>query len=344
MKFLLPFMLVIPAFVNALLGQNDTLLFENFQTDPTSEMLLFPSGNDTDWVNLDEDGIVDFNNYPQNWFQALDFRYAAGLPFTADTNFVYCSSSWLFNSLNGNRNWLILPPLEIVDGQATLSWKSAPFQCPLYTDGYSVLISKTGNDPQAGNFTDTIFRAAQNKPPWPASNSLNAADYLFSPGYIHADGLTNLEYLYYNPASPDTAYTGLLEPHDFSLSAYEGSTIYIAFVHDSDDDYLISIDDILVKGTKPLSVVNQMDYFRLKAYPDPVTDILNYEFFLPEAQKISINLTDINGLEVIKILPIQKMSPGSHNIAFDFNNLQSGIYFIQIFAQNAVTSHKIVKI
>lgn len=35
----------------------DTLINENFEENPTSEMLLFPSGNDPQWVNYDADQI-----------------------------------------------------------------------------------------------------------------------------------------------------------------------------------------------------------------------------------------------------------------------------------------------
>lgn len=337
-------MLFLAVFLSSMYCQNDTLLFENFQSDPSSEMLLFPSGNDLNWVNLDEDGIPDFNNYPKNWFQALDFRYAAGLPVIGDTNFVFVSSSWLFNSVDGNRNWLILPPLEITDDQAVLSWKSAPFQCPLFTDGYAVLVSTTGNDPQAENFNDTIFRAAQNKPPWPLQNSLNATDYVFSPGYIHAEGLTLQEYLFYDPSSPDTAYTGLLEPHEISLSEYAGNTIYITFLHDSDDDYLIAIDDILVKGTAPSSAENLEHRFQIKVFPNPAEDQVTYSFYLQEAQSLSIRLKNTQGVDIKTVLPFQKMSSGSHKFDIDLKNLAAGVYFIQLYAENDVTSQKLIKI
>jgi hypothetical protein len=42
-------------------AQGDTLLFENFDVDPTASYLPFNSGTDTQWVNFDADALPDAN-------------------------------------------------------------------------------------------------------------------------------------------------------------------------------------------------------------------------------------------------------------------------------------------
>ena len=65
---------LLAATFSVLSAQNDTLLFENFQTDPTDFFTDIPEGNDTTWVNFDSDGFEDSNNRPQNWYFTEAFR------------------------------------------------------------------------------------------------------------------------------------------------------------------------------------------------------------------------------------------------------------------------------
>ena len=67
--------------------------------------------------------------------------------------------------------------------------------------------------------------------------------YDFLKGFIHgADG----EYIEVDDDPQRNA--GVLRPNEVSLADYAGKTIFIAFVHDSDDDNILFIDDIMVTG------------------------------------------------------------------------------------------------
>ena len=71
--------------------------------------------------------------------------------------------------------------------------------------------------------------------------------YDFSEGFIHgADG----EYIKADDDPQRNA--GVLRPNEVSLAAYAGKTIFIAFAHDSDDDNILFIDDIMVTGKQSL--------------------------------------------------------------------------------------------
>lgn len=348
------FLLLALAFLPfALTAQMDTLLFEDFQDDiigdDTEALAIFPQGNDTTWVNYDADYLQDANDRPQSWYTSLDF--AQGLQDSiapTDTAIVLASSSWLQGFLDGNRNWLITPPIEILDNQATLHWKSAPYQGPRYTDGYSVLVSTDMNFPES--FTDTLFRAKQMIPPLPAGasdpalNALQVDSFLFAPenGYLHADGYTLTDY-YILDEPDDNLYIGVLEPHSADLATYSGETIYIAFVHDSDDDNLISIDDILVMGNVVSSAEEPLAAdIRLVTYPNPVDNFLNVLFRLETPTMVRTGLYDMDGRQVLSMAS-EGRQVGEQNLKVSLRLLPAGAYNLVLDIEGQLYTRKVVK-
>ncbi|NVK63460.1 MAG: PKD domain-containing protein [Flavobacteriales bacterium] len=181
----------------------DTLLFEDFQskTIPAS------------WINLDLDGAADVNGRPQDWF--ITFDPQSTIP--GDTNWVTASSSWLTPAGAAN-NVLILDAVQPC-ANTVLRWDSAPFEGPIYMDGYEVRVSTTGTN--VADFTTTLFTAAEG-----IGSTTNT-----SSGTVHTS---------FNGTN------GLLQTWEVSLGAYDNQTIYIAFFHDSNDDNLIQVDNIFM--------------------------------------------------------------------------------------------------
>lgn len=330
-------------------AQMDTLLYEDFQ-DTTLQPgeTIFPEGNDTLWVNFDGDGLADANDRPQSWYQSLDLGQAFldTVPPT-DSNFVLASSSWLEGFLDGNRNWLVTPPLQIVDASATLHWKSAPRQGPRYMDGYSVLISTGENFPES--FTDTLYRVQQMLPPLPTGasdtslNAFNVDSFFYAPAnaYMHADRWTLDEYKFLEePAS--TSYVGYLEPHSVSLADYSGETVYIAFLHDSDDDNYITIDDILVLGSLPVSTSEPtLEELRFVTYPNPVKNYLNVLYRLDEVTDVNLVLTDIQGKTLLQKNIPDALGEMSHRL--DLLKLPAGNYQLSLQIGEAIYTKKVIK-
>lgn len=360
---LLLFTVFICAF--SLSGQTDTLLWEDFQ-DSISNSLEFPdpdSVGTNNWINYDMDFKADANGRPQNWYITTDLVYLTTdtTLHPLDTNYVLGSSSWLQGFENGNRNWFISPPIQIVDDQAMLYWKAAPRQGPRYLDGYSVRVSTTENFPGDydennlnnifGEFTDLLFHASQMIPPLPnGANDVNddafqADSFVYEPtnGYIHASGFTNQEYMWADTAG--TLYIGLLEPQSASLAAYEGQTIYIAFLHDSDDDNLITIDDILVTGTDPIVSTNapQQTFITFFTYPNPVDNylIVNYQL-LETVRNIQLDILDMNGRQVQSFSGLNS-NPGNHTQRINLTNLPSGSYQVVFTTDKQQLSRTIIR-
>lgn len=349
----------------ALTGQTDTLLWEDFQ-DSIPNLLEFPDPDSTgtnNWVNYDMDFKADANSRPQNWYRTTDLVYITGdsTLYPADSNYVLGSSSWLQGFENGNRNWFITPPIQVVDDQAMVYWKAAPRQGPRYLDGYSVRVSTNENLPGDydennlnnifGDFSDLLFQASQMIPPLPnGANDVNddafqADSFVYEPtnGYIHANRFTDENYMWADTAG--TLYVGLLEPQSASLAAYAGETIYIAFLHDSDDDNLITIDDILVTGTNPVVSVNNLEDtdLNLFTYPNPVDNFLLARYQLDQnVQEVSINLFDLNGRHVQSFFNMANTT-GTHVQRINLGSLPAGTYNLVLTAGEQQCSKKIIR-
>ena len=316
----------------------DTTLFEDFQD---TNLVQIPENDpqfegDSVWVNLDEDAIPtqldqDGVKTPQFWFYNVDFRYTPNevIP-PNDTNWVFASTSLLANFLDGNRNWLITPPIPITCPDAVLQWKSGPWQGPRYMDGYKVLLSTTGYFLE--DFRDTLFVQAQMVPPLPSNpqtdNAFNVDSFRFDPpnAYIHADGYTNTQYFYRD----STAYKPILEPHEVSLRPYVGETIYIAFLHDSDDDSLIELDDILFLTEQTVSTTSPLTTLDLQLFPNPVSDQLHLQLKLdPSVGAIQMQIVDVLGTifwqERLQAIPSEAIQR-----KLSIQNWPSGIYNFQL--------------
>jgi hypothetical protein len=306
-------------------AQNDTLLFENFDVDSTANYAAFNSGNDLTWVNFDADGIPDYNSRPQNWF------YQPGTFADVDSNDASIwSSSWLANFQPGNRNWLITPPLTIVDASAVLSWASTPRQTPRYLDGYTVMVSTTDN--LEASFTDTLFQAAQ----YISGSGSDWTTYVFSNGFVHGWDSTYIQF-----DGDSGAYIGELRPFSASLAAYSGQSIYIAFLHDSDDDNLLAIDDILVTGTL-VGLSEVADATELTIFPNPARDKVELTYHLEKTGVVTTEIYDVKGSLVgtfnrgVQIAGLQKLT-------IDVSELASGTYAIVLRSGESLMQSRFVR-
>ncbi len=322
----------------------DTLIIHPFQglLDPTDTMMPIANGNDLQWVNYDEDneknscfGMIDSI---KNWFWEGDLGYNAG----ETENDAMTSCSWLQNINKRNRNWLILPPVYIPDQSYRLFWKSLSFYGPDYTDGYQVLVSKATNFTNSDNFKDTLFTAAETLG-HSQTGSLHVSDYDYTPGYLHANSYTDTSYYYldYTPDPPFLPYfRGRLEPHYASLAAYAGQTVYIAFLHDSKDDYQLQIDDILV--TKTFVSTNHIGggIQSFTFAPNPVKEGAYCQWKLDVPQAGKLTLLDNNGKSVWQ----KQFSEHSiQQMYLDIQHLNAGVYYCVLQTANGRAIEKLVK-
>ena len=324
----------------------DTVLYQDFEEMPLIDWGIIPFGDDTTWVNVDGDGITPNGADPSeyNWFFSDQFHTDADS--NGYVNQVMGSFSWMEGSVPGNRNWLILPPITVTDNSYMFHIKSAPFQLPRYMDGYSILVSTTNNDMlnTPHPFTDTIFRAASMETILGSGETLILSDYTFTPGYIHGNDLTDWDYMDIWAEGDSTLLRGFLEPHSISLAQYAGQTIYIAVLHDSDDDYYLEVDDILVTRnlSSGASELNLPD-LQFVTYPNPVDLKLNVSFTMPQAGNASLQIVDMSGRLVREVFTNQQLSTGRQIRELNVAHLATGNYTIVLNVDGQLVSKVFTK-
>jgi len=322
-------------------GQVDTVFYEDFQSNPFQAMDSLYDGSNENWVNYDEDGLETNlqNEESKRWYSGPAISDPAD-SITGQIDFVALSLSFLQNFAPGNRNWLILPPQSISDDSYMLHWESAPGQLPRYQDGYQVLISETGNN-VLNDFVDTLFTAASMDEIIGDGQSTDYSNFSFTPGYLHANAGMDESYF----VAGTGINFGLLEPHVASLAAYAGKTVYIAFLHDSDDDERIQLDDILITKQAGVSGVSDSEKlkFKLESYPNPVSQNVLLSYSLEDdVSKVSFVLYTMEG-KMIMSQSLGFRSASTHTEDINLSNLVSGNYFLELHLDKQILRQHLVK-
>jgi hypothetical protein len=324
------------AFTCSAKAQLDSIIWEPFKVDTTASYAAFPLGGDLGWVNFDEDNIVPAGGdaIQNQWY----FGSAFVLEDSLDDNTTLRSKSWMEGFAKGNRNWLILPPINVTSDKFTFHWKSAPLQMFRYMDGYTIMASVGTNEVES--FTDTLFLAAQMNDITGDSEVQIVDNFGFSEGFIHSNGgQDSSKWTYFTEGDP-SLYVGILEPHSISLSQYNGQKIYLAVLHNSDDDNQISIDDLLVADGTVLAAKDEFEKnLRLVAYPNPATIYLNVLFKAEKAaNSTKIEVFDSNG-KLAMTKNLGKISAGERTEVVPTARLSAGAYFLRLTLDGRSVSH-----
>ncbi len=332
---------------------SDTVFLANFESasifEPDSLPQSQPTGHDNGWVNWDEDGFPQFcfsDTVTHGWYPAYDLTDIHD----TTSNFAFTSCSYTNNDIHPcgkkTRNWLILPPVQIVGNQAKLTWKSTTYYGPYWVDGYKVLASTTDNF--AGSFKDTLFTAAEMVrviPPTPFGTSLNPAKYEYSKGYVHADKYTLPQYFFLNvdPTVDLPYYHGKFEPHSADLSKFAGKQLYLAFLHDSECDFQLQVDDIVVVDDGIIASREPSELADFSVRPNPVSDRANIQFSMKNPAEVALQLVNSAGQIVW-----QRLSPNGQNraaqILADWSGLPAGSYVCRLVAGAEVRQMPVFKI
>jgi hypothetical protein len=317
----------------------DTLIFEDFNDTliggiNDAYIEDFPPGilNDTTWYNYDEDGNSDASGggFPEGMFV-----FTGGFAPVDTLDPCMGANSWTTPN-TAVSNWLFLPAITITNGStAWLKWKSAPTQTPYYLDGYEIRISTTINDHQTA-FTDTVFTAAEYTG-GAATGGNDYSNYTFSPGWVHGmDGLWT-ECSTCLVATDSARQNGIQRPDSVSLAAYDNMTIYIAFHHNSTDDFLISWDDILVTEDTDITFgIEDANDFYGQVYPNPATDFVNVKFDAVTYHNARVEMINSNG-QMVYTAPLMDA-----NSRIQLTNFSGGVYYVKIIADEGSMVEKLI--
>lgn len=88
---------------------------------------------------------------------------------------------------------------------------------------------------------------------------------------------------------------------------------------------------------------NIPEKFRLyQNYPNPFNPVTKISYDLPVNGIVNLNIYDISGREVAKLLSNEIQTAGYYTISFDANSLSSGIYFYRLATENFIQTRKLI--
>lgn len=135
----------------------------------------------------------------------------------------------------------------------------------------------------------------------------------------------------------DTIYTVIGENFEWttrhvSLSAngYNSETVYLAFVNNTEDGFILYLDDLHAWKEDPVSVNEIAATIQVKVYPNPTTEIVNVE---TSAQLIQIELLSLNG----------DLMLSSKNASLNLSNYPVGVYFLKVVTEEGIVVKRIIK-
>ena len=79
----------------------------------------------------------------------------------------------------------------------------------------------------------------------------------------------------------------------------------------------------------------------LNIYPNPFVSNATIEFNLETSQYIGINVYDVTG-KVVQSFPSTVYSSGNHKLNVEGNNLEGGLYYVNIVAEDGIITRKLI--
>ena len=101
------------------------------------------------------------------------------------------------------------------------------------------------------------------------------------------------------------------------------------------------IDDLTISGS-PIGMEDLERQIDLSIAPNPTSDMTSVVMSLPEAAKVQMEIVDVLGKDVRKIIS-RDMTNGAHKFDIDMSDYTIGVYYLRIFVDNDMVVKKIVK-
>jgi hypothetical protein len=135
----------------------------------------------------------------------------------------------------------------------------------------------------------------------------------------------------------DTIYTVIGENFEFttrqvSLSAngYNNQTVYVAFVNNTEDGFILYLDDIHAWKEDPVGVNEIAADIQVNVFPNPTSDIVTVA---TSAQLIQIELLSLNG----------DLMMSAKKTSLDLSNYPVGVYFLKVVTEDGIVVKRIIK-
>lgn len=140
----------------------------------------------------------------------------------------------------------------------------------------------------------------------------------------------------YYPRPAEWASAGI------DISAYDGTAeLMVKFKGISQFGNNLYVDDIMMVNSINFSVEENTVLSSVNVYPNPSSANTNVEFDLTNTSDVNITLTDLTGKLISQ--PVNgEMTEGNHTVAIDLDNVEAGVYLVEITINGASKIEKLV--
>jgi hypothetical protein len=104
-----------------------------------------------------------------------------------------------------------------------------------------------------------------------------------------------------------------------------------------DEDEVFAIYENVLPSSVEKDVIN--DLYNVRIYPNPVRAQANIRFHIPENRHVKLGICNIHGQE-IAVIADDFRNAGTHTIAFDGSDFESGVYFIRLESDGHCTTKR----
>jgi len=270
----------------------------------TCDTLVFIDGQYIVSINPTDEPLFEASLYDVDQLTinanlaALGFTSGWDIVDDGNGNMMLGATSW-FDSPAQATNLIGMGPLTIPNGGATLTWKHQMADNN-YRDGYAVILNTTGN---------TVNDYVNNTLLW---------------GIVDNDPLTD----------GDTVLT----PQSVQIPAqYNGQVVYIGYLHDATDMFLLFLDDIYLEGCTSTPVAtSDATVDEVRVYPNPSDG--QFTVNIGQSKYNSASVMNAMGQTVWH----KSTFGNSATLNVDLSGAASGAYILMLDGPNGRVHRKIV--
>ncbi len=164
-------------------------------------------------------------------------------------------------------------------------------------------------------------------------------DILVGSGVIQ-DGRCGVSVWGDDPTTP--RIDGALKGESLEISLYDGKNLHAVEFESVAGENGYSTDGFFVIRLLDIQGLPE-DFSIVDVYPNPFNSSTSLTYTLPEASRVEVAVFDLIGRQVVSILQDQKHA-GFHTISIDGTELSSGVYIVQIQANERISKRKLTLI
>ncbi|MDD5088555.1 MAG: S8 family serine peptidase [bacterium] len=132
-----------------------------------------------------------------------------------------------------------------------------------------------------------------------------------------------------------------------NIPGVAGQAVWFAFIYQGDYATEWFLDDVRVTATVPVSAGDSSPSLPTaitlgQPYPNPFNSVATIPLELTSSTRVDVTVFDVLGRRVATLLDHAALSAGSHQIAWNADDVATGVYFVRLQAAGATQTQKIL--